>query len=62
MHKAFLRLNDELKADLTAQKIFVPLIPQYMFINKNGKVIENRTLRPSDGEKLFTRLDSLLQN
>jgi hypothetical protein len=36
------------------------MIPQYMIINKEGIVIENRALKPSDGEKLYTQLDSLL--
>jgi thiol-disulfide isomerase/thioredoxin len=55
-----LRLNDELKADLIKQNIFIPIIPQYMIIGKDGKVIDNKALRPSDGEKLFSQLDSML--
>ncbi|HUX53123.1 MAG TPA: thioredoxin-like domain-containing protein [Williamwhitmania sp.] len=57
-----LRLNDDLKADLVKHKIFFPMIPQYMIINKEGFVVENRALRPSDGEKLYAQLDSLLNN
>ena len=36
------------------------MIPQYMIINEEGIVIEKRALRPSDGEKLYNQLDSLL--
>ena len=57
-----LRLNDDLKADLVNRKIFFPMIPQYMIINKEGIVIENKALRPSDGANLYTQLDSLLSN
>jgi thiol-disulfide isomerase/thioredoxin len=56
-----LRLNDDLKADLVERKIFIPMIPQYMIINKEGIVVEKRALRPSDGEKLYNQLNSLLK-
>lgn len=57
-----LRLNDELKADLTDREIFFPMIPQYIVINDEGSVVENRALRPSDGVRLHHQLDSLLNN
>ena len=51
-----LRLNDSLKKDLTEQKIFIPLIPQFMIMDKSGKIAENRALRPSNGDSLFIQL------
>jgi thiol-disulfide isomerase/thioredoxin len=55
-----LRLNDTLKADLTERKIFIPRIPQYMIVDKDGHVTENNALRPSDGEKLYEQLKSVV--
>jgi len=56
-----LRLNDTLKKDLINQNIFIPMIPQYMVISKDGHVIENKAYRPSDGEKLYTQLKELIK-
>lgn len=56
-----LRLNEELKEDLVNRKIFIPIIPQYMIISKKGVVIDNKALKPSDGEKLFNQLKNLLE-
>jgi thiol-disulfide isomerase/thioredoxin len=51
-----LRLNNTLKNDLTEQKIFIPKIPQFMIMNKNGQVVDNNALRPSKGDSLFIQL------
>jgi hypothetical protein len=56
-----LRLNDELKEDLIKRNIFIPMIPQYMIINKEGIVVNNKALKPSDGVNLFNQLKSLLE-
>lgn len=56
-----LRLNDELKEDLVKREIFIPMIPQYIIINKEGKVLENKALKPSDGKYLFNQLENLLE-
>ena len=51
-----LKLNDSLKKDLTEQKIFIPMIPQFMIMDKYGKIVENRAFRPSNGDTLFIQL------
>ena len=51
-----LRLNDSLKKDLTEQKIFIPIIPQFMIMDKTGRIAENSALRPSSGDTLFIQL------
>ncbi len=51
-----LRLNDALKKELADKGYFIPMIPQYMIINRGGQVVENRALRPSDGEDLYNQL------
>jgi len=56
-----LRLNDELKEDLVKREIFIPMIPQYIIMNKEGSVMENKALKPSDGENLFNQLKNLLE-
>ncbi len=55
-----LRMTDSLKKDLIQQKIFIPIIPKYLIVNKEGKVIENNALRPSDGIKLLDQIKSKL--
>lgn len=55
-----LKLNDVLKRDLTEQNIFIPRIPQYMIVGKDGHVVENNALRPSDGEMLYTQLNKYI--
>jgi thiol-disulfide isomerase/thioredoxin len=57
-----LRLNDSLKMDLTGHKIFIPAIPQFMIMDKNGKVVENNALRPSKGDTLFVQLKKYANN
>lgn len=57
-----LRLNKDLKSDVVSRNIFFPMIPQYMIINQQGKVIDNKALRPSDGSKLYAQLDRLINN
>jgi thiol-disulfide isomerase/thioredoxin len=56
-----LRLNEKLKEDLVNQGVFIPMIPQYIIINKEGLVLDNKALKPSDGENLFNQLKNLLQ-
>ena len=56
-----LRLNNDLKADLTDEGLFVPLIPQYMIMSSWGEIVENRALRPSDSEKLYAQVEELLR-
>lgn len=51
-----LRLNDSLKMDLSNAKIFYPVIPQFMIMNKEGIIVENRAFRPSNGDSLFIQL------
>jgi thiol-disulfide isomerase/thioredoxin len=51
-----LRLNDTLKKDLSDKKIFIPIIPQFMIMDKEGNIVENRALRPSNGDSLFAQL------
>jgi thiol-disulfide isomerase/thioredoxin len=57
-----LRLNDSLKKDLTEQKIFIPIIPQFMIMDKSGRIAENRALRPSNGDSLYIQLKKYLNN
>jgi thiol-disulfide isomerase/thioredoxin len=51
-----LKLNDILKKDLTEQKIFIPRIPQFMIMDKSGRVAENNALRPGKGDSLYIQL------
>lgn len=55
-----LRLDSALKADLIDKGIYIPMIPQYMIVNKNGEVVTNKALRPSSGKKLYEQFYSLL--
>jgi hypothetical protein len=50
-----------LKEDLIKHEVFIPMIPQYMIIKKEGIVIDNKALKPSDGEILFNQLKDLLE-
>lgn len=56
-----LRLDDALKKDLINRGIFIPIIPQYFIIGKDGKVITNKALRPSDGDSLYTQIEHSIQ-
>lgn len=56
-----LRLDSVLKADLIDKGIFIPMIPQYMIIGKDGALIENSALRPSSGEELYKQLKETLK-
>jgi thiol-disulfide isomerase/thioredoxin len=51
-----LRLNDTLKKDLSDKKIFIPMIPQFMIMDKSGQIVENKALRPSNGDSLYIQL------
>lgn len=51
-----LRLNDSLKKDLSDKKIFIPMIPQYMIMDKHGQIVHNNALRPSNGDSLYVQL------
>lgn len=55
-----LRLDSALLADLVRKGIFIPRIPQYIIVGKNGEVFENNALKPSSGEDLFDQLNNLL--
>ncbi len=55
-----LRLNSVLKADLIDKGIFIPMIPQYMIVGKDGKIINNKALRPSSGNDLYRQLQEAL--
>ena len=39
---------------------YIPMIPQYMIVNKKGEVVTNKALRPSTGKQLYKQLDILL--
>ena len=56
-----LRLDSILKADLIDKGIFIPMIPQYMIVGKDGEMIENSALRPSDGDELYNQLKEILK-
>lgn len=51
-----LRLNDTLKKDLSDKKIFIPIIPQFMIMDKSGQIVDNKALRPSNGDSLYIQL------
>ncbi len=51
-----LKLNDSLKQDLSDKKIFIPMIPQFMIMDKNGQIVNNKALRPSNGDSLYIQL------
>jgi thiol-disulfide isomerase/thioredoxin len=51
-----LRLNDSLKNDLSDKKIFIPMIPQFMIMDKHGQIVDNKALRPSNGNSLYIQL------
>jgi thiol-disulfide isomerase/thioredoxin len=54
------RLDSVLKADLIDKGIFIPMIPQYMIVGREGEIIENSALRPSSGVKLYNQLKETL--
>jgi thiol-disulfide isomerase/thioredoxin len=51
-----LKINDSLKNDLSDKKIFIPIIPQFMIMDKHGQIVDNKALRPSDGDSLYIQL------
>ena len=55
-----LRLNDTLKKDLSDKKIFIPIIPQFMIMDKRGQIVNNKALRPSNGDSLYIQLTKYL--
>lgn len=54
------RLDSVLKADLIEMEIFIPRIPQYMIVGRDGTIITNDALRPSSGEELNNQLKEVL--
>jgi hypothetical protein len=54
------RLDSVLKADLVDKGIFIPMIPQYMIVGREGEIIENNAQRPSSGEELYNQLKESL--
>lgn len=54
------RLDSTLKADMSQRLIFIPIIPQYMIVGKNGEIIDKDALRPSAGEELYNQLSNAL--
>ncbi|PLX20250.1 MAG: hypothetical protein C0599_09410 [Salinivirgaceae bacterium] len=55
-----IRLNNALGIDLTRKGIYIPGLPQYIIIGKDGNLIENKALKPSTGEKLHNQLKEKL--
>ena len=55
------RLDSILKADLVDKEIFIPIIPQYIIVGREGEIIENSALRPSSGEELYNQLKETLK-
>ena len=51
-----LRLNDTLKNELSSKKIFIPIIPQFMIMDKRGQIVNNKALRPGNGDSLYIQL------
>ena len=51
-----LRLNETLKKDLSDKNIFIPVIPQFMIMDKHGQIVNNKAMRPSNGDSLYTQL------
>jgi thiol-disulfide isomerase/thioredoxin len=57
-----LRLNDSLKNDLSVKKIFIPIIPQFMIMDKSGQIVDNKALQPSNGDSLYIQLTKYLNH
>lgn len=55
-----LRLNDSLKKDLSDKNIFIPMIPQFMIMDKHGQIVNNQAFRPSNGDSLYIQLTKYL--
>jgi len=55
------RVSRDLMHDLTSQGAFVPLIPQYLIISREGQVIEKNLLRPSAEKALYEQLSQALE-
>lgn len=54
------RLDSALMADMSQKLIFIPIIPQYLIIGKDGEIIDKDALRPSAGEELYDQLRNAL--
>ena len=55
-----LRLNETLKKDLSDKKIFIPIIPQFLIMDKTGQIVDNKAMRPSNGDSLYNQLTNYL--
>jgi thiol-disulfide isomerase/thioredoxin len=55
-----LRLDSTLKADMSRRLIFIPIIPQYMIVGKDGEIIKKDAKRPSAGEELYKQIGEAL--
>ena len=55
-----LRLDSALKADMSKRLIFIPIIPQYLIVGKDGSILEKDAARPSAGEELYKQIEEAL--
>lgn len=55
-----LRLNSTLYSDMAKRLIFIPIIPQYLIVGKDGEIIEKDAKRPSAGEELNKQIGEAL--
>ncbi|MEZ5069567.1 MAG: redoxin family protein [Bacteroidales bacterium] len=55
-----LRLTQKLQRSLIDEKLFLPLIPQFMIIDSAHRVLEKNALRPSDLDSLKLQMTMLL--
>ena len=56
-----LRLDSTLQADMSKRLIFIPIIPQYLIVGKDGEILEKDAMRPSAGEELYKQLRESLK-
>lgn len=55
-----LSLDSALKADMSKRLIFIPIIPQYLIVGKDGTILEKDAARPSAGEELYKQIGEAL--
>lgn len=55
-----LRLDNALMTDMARRLIFIPIIPQYVIVGKDGKILDKDAKRPSAGEELYKQIGEAL--
>ena len=57
-----MRANEAFRSDFIGVSGWNQILPSYLIVSKNGRIVENDALRPSEKDKLYKQILSTLSN